>query len=367
MAAKVRLGLIGLSAERGWGSTAHIPAIRALSNEIEFVGVANRSHASAQAAVQALGMGRAFDDVDTLVASPDVDAVVVTVKVSRHRDLVGRALEAGKHVFCEWPLGNSVAEAEELASLAKQRKVVAIIGTQALVSPEIQFLRDLLTDGYLGDLRSATFLGSGQTWGDDVTSSEAYAMDPKNGATLLSVMAGHAFSALQYVLGPLASIGGHLAQRQFVARVQETGEMIPMLTPDQMVAAGKFANGVPLAFQLRGGLPCGDRLLWEIGGSKRDLRIAPRPGEGPVVNISPLKIESCERGSTNFAEMKVPRSYYGDISDLPSCARNVFYMYRLFVGDIREGKKQSPNFDDALALHKTIEKFLRVGEHKSWS
>lgn len=278
MAARLKLGMIGLTADRGWASTAHLPALRALSDDIEFIGVANSNRASAEAAVRSIGMGCAFDDADDLINSPDIDAVAVTVKVRHHRDLVAKVLEAGKHVFCEWPLGNGLAEAKELAALAERQRVVAVIGTQAVVSPEIRFLRDLLADGYLGDLRSVTFLGSGNTWGDDVTAGDAYAMDPRNGATLLSVMAGHAFSALQSVLGPISSIGGHLTQRQLSARVQETGETMPMLTPDQMVAAGEFTTGAPFAFQLRGGLPCFHQLVWEIGGSERDIRITPHHG-----------------------------------------------------------------------------------------
>lgn len=352
--------MIGLTAERGWASTAHIPALRALSKDIEFVGVANTSRASAEAAVQAIGMGRAFDDVEGLVACPEVDIVAVTVKVRHHHDLVARALRAGKHVFCEWPLASDLAEAKELAALAERQGVVAVIGTQAVVSPEILFLRDLVADGYLGDLRSATFLGSGKTWGDDVAPGDAYAMDPRNGATLLSVMAGHAFSAFQHVLGPIATIGGRLSQRQFSAQIEGTGDRIPMLTPDQMAAAGEFVSGLPFVFQLRGGLPGGARLFWEIGGSKRDLRITPRAGEPPLVNISALRIESCARGSERFSALPVPSNYQAGSDALPSVSRNLFHLYRRLIADIREGTRAAPSFDDAVILHKTLDRFEKT-------
>ena len=357
MTNKLQVGVIGLSAERGWASTAHMPAFRALARDMEFVGTANTSRASAEAAAKALGMGRAFDSVDSLVACPDIDAVVVTVKVRHHRDLVARVLEAGKHVLCEWPLASNLAEAQELAALAKRQRAIAAIGTQAVVSPEILFLRDLVAEGYLGDLRSATFLGSGYTWGDDVIKGDAYAMDPKNGATLLSVVAGHAFSALQCVLGPISKIGGHLTQRQFSTRIEDTGETIPMLTPDQMVAAGEFANGVPFSFQLRGGLPCGARLFWEIGGSERDLRVTSQPENLPLINSSVLRIESCRRGRTDHAELRVPSSYYLEFDGMPAIARNVAHLYRLLIDDIRNGTRTAPDFDHAVALHKLLDDF----------
>ncbi len=357
MSAKLKIALTGLTADRGWSGTAHIPALRALSEDVALIGVANSRRPSAEVAVQAFGMGRAFDNVESLVASPDIDAIVVTVKVRHHYDLIAQAIEAGKHVYCEWPLAMSLAEAQDLAAMAKRKQVVAVIGTQAVVSPEIVFLRDLLKSGYLGDLRSSTFLGSGNTWGDDVSSGEAYAMDPANGATLLSVMAGHAFSALEYVLDPIASVGGHLAQRQLTARIEETGETIPVLTPDQMVAAGAFSSGLPFAFQLRGGLPCGTRLLWEICGSDYDLRVTPQPGEAPVINISALRIESCQRGMTNYQDMVVPSSYYRGLTDVPAMARNVLHLYRLFIDDIRMKTRIAPSFDDAVNLHRLIDRF----------
>ena len=257
MTNRLRVGIIGLSAERGWGSVAHIPALHSLSDDIELVGVANRSRASGEASRQAFGLERAFDGVDSLVTSADIDVVVVTVKVLHHRELVIKALEAGKHVYCEWPLGNGLAEAEEIAAVARRKQVVAVVGTQAVVSPEVKFVADLVADGFVGDVRSTTYIGSGFTWGDAVDAGDAYAMDSKNGATLLSVIAGHAFSAMQSVLGPVSNINGLLSQRRKTVRIIETGEMIPMKTPDQVVATAEFASGVPL------GLPSSRRAsLW---------------------------------------------------------------------------------------------------------
>ena len=248
---RIRVGIVGLKAERGWANAAHIPALRALSDDIEVVGVANTNRASAEAAVNAFGLGRAYDSVDTLVASPDVDVVVVTVKVPHHLDLVTKILEAGKNVYCEWPLGNGLAEAEQLAALAKRKQVVAVVGTQAVVSPEVQFARDLVADGFVGEVHSTTYVGSGFTWGDDVDAGDVYAMDSKNGATLLSVIGGHAFSAVQRVLGPVSKLNGLLSQRRRTVRLVETGEAIPMKTPDQVIVAAEFelrrAHGIAAA------------------------------------------------------------------------------------------------------------------------
>jgi predicted dehydrogenase len=266
---RVRVAIVGVSADRGWGSVAHIPALRALSDDIEIVGVANTNRASAEAAAKAFALGRAYDSVDSLLVSPDVDVVAVTVKVPYHLDLVTKTLEAGKNVYCEWPLGNGLAEAEKLAALARRKQALAVVGTQAVVSPEVQFVRDLVADGFVGEVRSTTYIGSGYTWGDEVTAGDAYAMDSKNGATLLSVIAGHAFSAMQSVLGPVSWVSGLVSQRRSTVRIVETGEAIPMKTPDQViVAAGRGSCG-------RSAVPSG---IYEFRrGSNRFIQISTSP------------------------------------------------------------------------------------------
>jgi predicted dehydrogenase len=349
----LRVGIIGLGAERGWATAAHIPALHALSDDFELAGVANTSLASARAAAAAFSLPRAFESTAELVASPDVDVVVVTVKVPYHRELVSEALNAGKSVYCEWPLGNGLAEAVELARLASDRKLAGVVGTQAMASPEVEYVRKIVADGYVGEVLSATYIGAGLTWGNDVPRGDVYAMDSKNGATLLSVIGGHAISAVQSVLGRIEEVGAVLSQRRQTVRVIETGEMIPMKTPDQLVLDAVLQSGAPLSFQLRGGLPRGTRLLWEINGTAGDLRITAKAEQIPVINISPLRVEGGRRGEDGFRELEIPSSFYFGLEDAVA-ARNVAGVYRLMAHDLRHGTRTAPSFDDAVALHKTL-------------
>src|SRR5580698_7645895 len=89
---RFRVGIVGLSAQRGWATTAHVPALRALSDDFEILGVANTSLNSAEAAARAFGLPRAFESAAALIACPDIDVVIVTVKVSHHREVVTAAL-----------------------------------------------------------------------------------------------------------------------------------------------------------------------------------------------------------------------------------------------------------------------------------
>jgi predicted dehydrogenase len=75
------VGIVGVEPGRSWAARAHIPALRALPESFEIIGVANTSKASAEVAAAASGLPRAFADVAELVASPEVDIVTVAVKV----------------------------------------------------------------------------------------------------------------------------------------------------------------------------------------------------------------------------------------------------------------------------------------------
>ena len=105
MAEKIRVGLVGAHATSGsWGARAHVPALQALP-EYALLAIATAHEETARAAASAFGARLAFSDYHALVAHPDVDLVAVNVRVPYHREIVLAAIEAGKDVFCEWPLG----------------------------------------------------------------------------------------------------------------------------------------------------------------------------------------------------------------------------------------------------------------------
>jgi len=353
MERRFRVGIIGLSAKRGWATAAHVPALRALSDHFELVGVANTRLASAESAAAAFGLPRAFESAAALVASPDIDVVIVSVKVPHHREVVTAALQNRKSVYCEWPLGNGLTEALELARLANDKKVLAVVGTQAIASPEVQFVRKVVADGYVGEVLSSTYIGAGVTWGDEVSLGDVYAMNSKNGATVLSIIGGHAIAAVQGVLGQLREVAAVLSQRRRTVRVVETGETIPMTAPDQVLVSGVLQCGAPLSLQLRGGLPRGTRLLWEINGTEGDLRITARSEQIPAINISPLRVEAGRRGEEGYSELEIPLSYYFGLEDAIA-ARNVAGVYRLMAQDLRHGTHAAPDFEHAVSLHKTL-------------
>src|SRR5207247_10332022 len=127
---RIRVGIIGANPDRGWAAQAHIPALKSLSDDFEITALSTSRRESADAASKLFGVPVAFDNHQDLVKSAIVDVVAITVKVPYHLELATAALDAGKAVYCEWPLGNGSNEADTLAALAKKKGVLAVAGRQ---------------------------------------------------------------------------------------------------------------------------------------------------------------------------------------------------------------------------------------------
>lgn len=351
----IRVGFVGLNPGVHWAATAHIPALAALGDAYQVVGVANTSLASARRAADAFGLPLAFENSEALVSSPEVDLVVVTVKVPHHHQLVTAALHAGKHVYCEWPLGNGLAEARELADLADAKGVVAAIGTQMRVAPEIEHLRQLVADGYVGEVLSTTLVGSGGEWGGRTDAAHAYLYDLANGATMLTIPLGHTLAGVRDVLGDFGDLSARLINRRTTTLIVDTGQSIPATAPDQVMVHGALQSGAAISIHYRGGMSRGANLLWEINGTKGDIQVTGATGHAQIPQLS---IRGANGESRELAPLMPPASAYEGWPD-NSVARNVARLYALVAQDIHSGTRAAPSFRDAVRLHETIDAIER--------
>ena len=132
---------------------AHLPALLALP-EYVLAAVCTSRPETAEESEKHYGARLAFHDHNEMVNHPDIDLVTVCVRAPLHHSMVMAALGAGKHVFCEWPLGANLAEAEEMASLARAKDVRHMIGLQARGEAAVIRIRELLAEGYVGEVLS---------------------------------------------------------------------------------------------------------------------------------------------------------------------------------------------------------------------
>src|SRR5438874_5746305 len=349
---KLGVGIIGVGPTRGWAATAHIPALRALPN-YEMRALCAHSAESARAAGDVFGVTKVFSDHEQLVTQPDVDVVAVTVKVPQHRELVSAALAAGKAVYCEWPLGRDLDDARAMAALAAKQRVHTVVGLQARQAPTIEFVQQLLRDGYVGEVLSTTIIGLSIP-GDVVGQPNAYMLDKTNGANLLTVPVGHSLDILNYVLGEFAELSAVSDVRRPLITIEETGERIVKTAADQVAVIGTLRSGATASVHIREAVAGGIGFQWEINGTDGTLRIT---ADAALPEIYPLTVHGAH-GRSELAELDIPivlTQKWPTLAKLEGTpAFNVGRAYAAFAADIDYGTHTVPDFADAVGRHAVI-------------
>ena len=234
-------GLIGASVSGTWSARVHLPAVQA-SSEVELTAVCTTRADSAEAARRAYGARLAFDDYRKMVASPEIDAVAVVVRVPSHYAPTKAALEAGKHVYCEWPLGRTTAEAEELAALAKANGLVTAVGLQARVNPAVMHMKELVEAGYVGEIMAVhvSLMREGVL---TRPSNRTWQRDAELGANTLTIANGHTMDAMRFVAGDFARLSAVVATQAKQWLDTGSNTWLDVTSPDNILVSGRLANG----------------------------------------------------------------------------------------------------------------------------
>jgi len=352
---RIRVGVVGLSPNRGFASIAHIPALRALP-EFEIVAVCTTRQESAEATARHYGIPMAFSNQEELARHPDVDLVTVTVKVPDHYQPVMAAIDAGKHVYSEWPLGRDTAEAQRMLDAAERKGVRHAVGLQGQWSPTINYVRDLVAEGYVGQVLTATLIGCAPNWGAKL--DRAYQADFSNGANLMTITGGHQIDALCHCLGEFRELSAFAIHQRDRIVTDDQGE-VPLTSPDQLAVSGILNSGAVVSFQIRGGMARGTEFLFEIHGSEGDLVIASTTGGS--MQRQELSLHGGQGKGTSVAELPIPATYRNVPEDTPiNSPYNVAQLYAQLATSIRNGTPASPGFDAAVKRHHLIDAIVRA-------
>lgn len=357
--AAIRIGVVGAHPTRGWAQASHLPALAHLP-EFRLAAVATTRRESAEESARRHGAELAFDDWRAMIADAALDAVVVAVKVPHHREIVLAALEAGLHVFCEWPLGLSAAEAAEMLEAAEARGLRHMVGLQSHAHPVLTEAQRLVAGGAIGKVTAATLVSSLNNWWPEIPATEAYRFDPTYGATGLTVPGGHTLDAFLTVLGPFATFAARLAAPHGEVRFSDTGARVPIAAPTQMVLAGTLASGATASLHVKPDVRTPSGIRFEINGTRGDLLIATRPpiGQTPVgIQRADLALDAAVEGGSGFVPIAVPE----DMPDLPAGApRHTGRLLRLFAASMRGRVRVEPSFATAVDRHRLIEAIFRA-------
>src|SRR5712692_3054959 len=224
---------------------------------------------------------------------------------------------------------------------------------QARQAHAIEFVQQLLRDGYVGEVLSTTLVGLSIP-GDVVGQPNAYMLDKANGANLLTVPVGHSLDILNYVLGEFAYLSAMSDLRRPLITIEETGEQIVKTAADQIAVIGTLTSGATATLHVREAVAGGTGFLWEINGTDGTLRIT---AEAAFPEIFPLTVAGAQ-GRNALAELAVPSALTQKWPTLTSLegapAFNVARAYAAFAADIANGTHTVPDFSDAVRRHEVI-------------
>ncbi|MFG2669618.1 Gfo/Idh/MocA family protein [Streptomyces sp. NPDC048445] len=257
----VGYAFMGAAHSQGWRTAGHVfelpmrPALAA---------ICGRDRTAVEAAADRHGWAAAETDWRALIARDDVQLVDICTPGDSHAEIAIAALEAGKHVLCEKPLANTVAEAEamtEAAARAAARGQVAVVGFNYRKVPAITYARKLIEQGRLGPLRHvrATYL---QDWLVDPGSPLTWRLEREHaGSGALGDLGAHIVDLAQFLAGELL-VGVSAVTETFVrerplqsgssnglAGVADGGARGAVTVDDAALFTGRLASGAVASFE----------------------------------------------------------------------------------------------------------------------
>ena len=347
---RIRIGVIGANVSKGWAHRSHLPALLA-SPEFELTAVCTTRQESAEESAVRFGARLAFHDHRDMVASSAIDAVAVVVRVPSHYTPTIDALNAGKHVFTEWPLGATLGEAQEMADLARAKGVQTMVGLQARAAPAVMYMKELVDSGYVGEVMSCnlSLIRGGVL---SRTSDRTWQRDDSLGATTLTIACGHAIDALRYVVGDFSEVSAVVSTQADQWYEADTQQTVDVTAPDNILVSGQLAGG-----------GVGSVHVASVPWSDSGYRLEVYGREGTLVadsedspQLGDVRLRGAKNDDSALQVMDIPSRLVWVLEGMPTGAPfNVGQMYYQFGEAIRSGVACEPNFDTAVDLHKFID------------
>ena len=361
MADKIRLGIIGANLHRGWAMRSHLPAVVA-SPEFELTAVCTTRMESAEESRQAFGARLAFDDYNVMLAHPEIDAVVVSLRVPNHYEPTTAALNAGKHIYTEWPLGRTTAEAQEMADLARAKGVINMVGLQSRANPAMLYLKDLVAAGYVGEVMSCHVSRISEGGDTSEQSDRTWQRDRELGANTLTISPRpHHRRAAGSSSATSVSVATVVSTQADQWHETDTDRMVDVTSPDNILVSGRNWPAGGVASVHIASNPLGRQRLPDgnIRYAKGTLVASSDESSQPRWRT---RIQGVQ-GGNRLEDLTIPAQYTYVLEGMPRGAPyNVGQMYYQFGRGIREGDGCQPDFDEAVRLHHFIDRIQEASE-----
>jgi predicted dehydrogenase len=220
------------------------------------------------------------------------------------------------------------------------------------MGPSARYLRDLLAEGYVGQIRSVRMHVSMNYFQAHRPRDLAWTVPAENFSHILSIYGGHFMDMLFHVVGAPQTVSAVVVNQFPTITITDTGETFPNTTPDQVLVIGTLANGGVFTFQAEGGKRNNSGLQIDITGMQGDLKMS-----NPLSFTNPddHKIEGSHGDNESLNILPVPDSYQGlPESKLDASVLDLAHLYAAFAKGGDKGAYDAPTFAEAVRMHRLI-------------
>ena len=257
--AMIGYGFMGAAHSQAWRTA---PRVFDLPLDVEMAVVVGRNADAVADAAAKWGWAESATDWREVIVRDDIDVVDIVTPGGSHAEIAIAALEAGKHVMCEKPLANAVAEAEAMTDAAERasaRGIRSMVGFTYRRVPAVTLMRDLIAEGRIGRVQQVR-ASYRQDWLVDPEMPLGWRLQKEHaGSGALGDIGAHAIDLAQFVTGQdLTSVSGVLETIVSERPVQGTGSGLsgtagegrgPVTVDDVAIFTGRFASGVLASFE----------------------------------------------------------------------------------------------------------------------
>ncbi|MEQ0558528.1 Gfo/Idh/MocA family oxidoreductase [Amycolatopsis sp. NEAU-NG30] len=329
-----------------------------------------RDETRAKAAAQRFGWADVETDWRALIARDDVDLVDICTPGDSHAEIAIAALEAGKHVLCEKPLANSVAEAEamaEAARRARERGVRAMVAFNYRRVPALAHARNLVARGALGEIRHVRSVYL-QDWLSDAQAPMTWRLKREHaGSGALGDLGAHIVDAAQFVTGE--HITGVSGLTNTFVRQRPSGSGRDEVTVDDCALfLARLSSGAVASFEAtRYALGRKNAMRLEVNGSKASLAF-------DFESMNELQFYDGEGTEAGFRRILVtePEHPYVGVWWPPGHLLGYEHTFTHEVADLLDaiaaGTDPQPGFDDGLRVQRVLDAVERsAAEEARWT
>ncbi|UCH26321.1 MAG: Gfo/Idh/MocA family oxidoreductase [Trueperaceae bacterium] len=358
----VAVGVVGTS---WWTDAMYLPALQDHAYA-RVAAICGRNRERAQRMADRWDIPVFYTDFEEMLASGELDALIVASSNDTHYPMTVRALEAGLHVLCEKPLALSYDQAAEMARLAQEKGVTNLTPFTYACMPTARYLKELIDSGYLGrpyhlNLRYYTGYGreSSYLWRFDMS---------KAGAGAVGDIGSHFIYLARWFFGEITGVFARLGTQITRPATDSAGHPYEQ-ADDSAILTLQFANGALGSIHVT-------TVAYEATSFGQVHQMEFHGSEGTLHSLTDWdrvqRVSGARVGEGAVRDIEIPEHIWqGARRDtVHNTYRDVFrrqeVMTRAFVTAVAEGRAVRPDFSDGAVVQRVVEAAQQSHREGRW-